>query len=39
LRQANIFIRKLGTLPIFLKGVNNGTEKKKKWSRLRYEDF
>jgi len=23
--------RKLGTLPIFLKGVNNGTEKKKKW--------
>jgi hypothetical protein len=30
---------KLGTLPIFLKGVNNATEKKKKWSRLRYEDF
>jgi hypothetical protein len=30
---------KLGTPPIFLKGVNNATEKKKKWSRLRYEDF
>lgn len=32
-------IVKLGTLPIFPKGVDNGTKTKKKWSRVRFEDF